>query len=101
MRKSQYVYEFREDAPIDEVGDLLFLAALAAESLHGRSSLRLDGTFLLNKLTRRCTVNAATQVGRDLARIFAGFVGRILGEKSFRVSTAEAEEPVMAEGGAR
>lgn len=84
---------------MNEVNDALYLAALAAESLHGRSSLRLDGTFLLKKEKRQCVVNATTQVGRDLAHIFTGFLGHQIGEKAFKVRLTETNEPVSLKGG--
>ncbi len=99
MPQTHYLYEFREDTSIDEVCDLLFLAAMAVESLHGRSSLRLDGTFLLERATRRCNVTAGTEVGRDLARIFTGYLGRLLGENSFKVSLALTKDDAAAEEG--
>lgn len=101
MSKPQYNYRFKEGPSIDEIGDLLFLAALAVESLHGRSSLRLDGTFQLQKPERVCQVNASTQVGRDLARIFTGFLCHQIGEKSFEVRLSDERELATAEGGAR
>lgn len=101
MLKPQYVYRFTEDAPIEEVGDVLCLAALAAESLHGRSSLRLEGTFLLEKEKRQCVVNAATPVGRDLARIFTGYLAEQIGEKAFKVRLADSTELALVEGGVR
>jgi hypothetical protein len=99
MLKQKYIYRFTEDAPIEEVGDILCLAALATESLHGRSSLRLDGTFLLEKEKRQCLVNAATQVGRDLARIFTGYLAEQIGEKAFKVRLADSPECAPLEGG--
>lgn len=101
MLKTHYKYQFREGPPIDEIGDLLFLAALAVESLHGRSSLRLDGTFQLQKPERACQVNASTQVGRDLARIFTGFLCHHFGEKAFQVQLNESPESAPVEGGVR
>lgn len=101
MSKTQYVYRFTEDAPIEEVGDVLCLAALAAESLHGRSSLRLEGTFLLEKEKRQCVVNATTLVGRDLARIFTGYLAEQIGEKAFKVCLNDASNDIPVEGGVR
>lgn len=101
MSKPQYNYKFKEGAPIDEIGDLLFLAALAVESLHGRSSLRLDGTFQLQKPERICQISASTQVGRDIARIFTGFLCHQIGEKSFEVRLINEQETVAVQGGVR
>jgi hypothetical protein len=81
-----YCITFREGAPIEVVPDLLFLSALATEGLHGRSGLRLDGAFELRAPERICTISAATQVSRDFARIFTGFLVHHMGEKVFDVS---------------
>ena len=101
MPNQQYIYSFTEAAPLDEIGEALSLAALAAESLHGRSSLRLGGKFRLDKEQRRCVVNATSQVGRDLAHIFTGFLGYQIGEKDFQVRLVDVLEETQTEGGSR
>lgn len=99
MSRHYYNYRFKDGPSINAIGNLLILAALAVESLHGRSSLRLDGTFRLQKSERACQVNASTRVGCDLARIFTGFLCRQIGEKSFDVRLIGDRE--FAQGGAR
>lgn len=101
MSKPQYNYKSKEGASINEIGDLLFLAALAVESLHGRSSLRLDGTFQLQKPERICQISASTQVGRDIARIFTGFLCHQIGKKSFEVRLINEQETAAVQGGIR
>ena len=85
MNQEIYRYTFDADIPFHEIEDSLLLAVLAAESLHGRSPLRLDASFCLDSHKRTCVVDAATEVGRAIARIFTGYLSREFGEESFKV----------------
>ena len=58
---------------------------MATEALHGRSRVNLDAKFWLDEKQRVCEVDANDQVGRDIARIFTGFLTREFGEKAFTV----------------
>lgn len=80
-----YRYSFKRHLSMDDVQDSLTLAVLGAEQLHGRAKIRLDASFRLDRQRRACTVNASTQVGEDIARMFAGFLTREFGERSFQV----------------
>jgi len=95
MNRELYRYNFDSKIPIQDVEESLLLAVLAAESLHGRSLVRLDASFCLDSKKRSCAVDSATDVGRSIARIFTGFLTREFGEEAFRVvrvgdSTASA-----------
>ena len=94
MEGRKYHYRFGDSVPFREAEDSLMLAVLAAESLNGRSNVRLDASFQVDHSRRECSVDAATPVGRQIARIFTGFLTREFGEESFRVerlgSTASA-----------
>ncbi len=63
---------FSDDVPLRDVEESLLLAVLATESLHGRSLVRLDASFCLDEKKRACAVDAGTEVGRHIARIFTG-----------------------------
>ena len=80
-----YRYSFKRHLSMDDVQDSLTLAVLGAEQLHGRAKIRLDASFRLDRQRRSCTVNASTQVGEDIARMFAGFLTREFGERAFEV----------------
>lgn len=106
METNAYRYEFPPGVPIDEVEDTLMLSALAVECLHGRTQLRLDGAFRLDKEGRSCIVDARSNVGRAIARIFTGFLTREFGEDAFTVkkviaATADKDAKPAATGGAR
>lgn len=101
MNRDTYRYRFADNVPLQEVEESLLLAVLAVESLHGRSPVRLDAAFCLDREKRSCVVDAGSEVGRAIARIFTGFLTRQFGEDAFRVErpgvqTAEAAAPVAA-----
>ena len=85
MNREIYRYKFDSKVPIGDVEESLLLAVLAVESLHGRSLVQLDASFCLDVHKRSCVVDAATEVGRAIARIFTGFITREFGENAFKV----------------
>ncbi len=90
MTKQLYRYTFTAEAPIEEVEASLLLAVMATESLHGESQTRLDVAHFLDPTKRACVIDAGTPVGRDLNRLFVGFMGREFGEDAFRVERVES-----------
>jgi hypothetical protein len=85
MTKELYRYVFVAAVPLEEIEESLLLAVTAAECLHGCEQVRLDTEHYLDHKSRSCVIDAATQVGRDLNRLFLGFLRRGFGEDSFRV----------------
>lgn len=93
MNRDIYKYEFSVDIPLREVEQSLALSVLTTESLHGRSRVRLDASFCLDRERRACIVDAGTEVGRDIARIFTGFLTREFGEDAFKVKRLAGDLP--------
>ena len=89
MNRELYRYNFDSKVPIRDIEESLLLAVLAAESLPGRSLVRLDASFCLDSHKRSCVVDAATEVGRAIARIFTGFLTREFGEEAFQVERVD------------
>lgn len=89
--REMYRYRFDETVPTADVREALTLAAVAAESLHGRSRIHLDAFFELDETARTCVVDAGTDVGRDIARVFTGLLTRTLGERAFCVERVRGE----------
>ena len=85
MNSQVYRYEFLPDVTIKDVEDSLMLSALAVECMHGRSMIRLDAKFRLDLKKRSCVIDAGTEVGRNIAKIFTGFITRQFGEGAFKV----------------
>ena len=94
MNRELYRYNFAATVPLGDVEQSLLLAVLATECLHGRSLVRLDASFCLDNDKRSCVVDAATEVGRAIARIFTGFLTREFGERAFKVERIAAAPPV-------
>jgi len=80
-----YRYSFGDALPLPEAEKWLLLSVVAAESLHGRSPVRLDAAFCLDRQQRSCVVDATSEVGRAIALIYTGFLTHQFGESAFRV----------------
>lgn len=96
MSAEVYRYKFAPTVPFEEAESSLVLAIMAAESLHGQTQVRLDAAHAVDADKRSCVIDASTPVGRDLNRLFIGFIGREFGQDSFdveRVASVPAHEP--------
>jgi len=89
MTHDIYKYRFDESVPAQELEDTFMLAMLAVESLHGRSRMRMESRFNLDKARRTCVIDASTDVGSDLARIFTGFATKEYGERSVLIERTQ------------
>lgn len=88
-----YRYSFRPDVPLEEVEASLLLAIWGTESLYGESQVRLDASHFLDKDRCACVIDARTAVGRDINRLFVGFLSREFGPESFEVERVAAAKP--------
>jgi len=88
MSRLVYRYRFAEDVAIEDVEASLILAIFAAEALHGEAETRLDASHYLDPTARTCVIDGGTPVGRDLNRLFVGFLRREFGDDAFRVRRA-------------
>ena len=91
MSKEVYSYRFNRDCPAREVEETLHLAVIAVESLHGQSRVRLDASYCMDSEQCGCVIDASTEVGRHIVRIFTGFAIREFGEEAFKVSRVGSE----------
>ena len=85
MTKELYRYSFKSNVPIEEVEASLLLAIVATENLHGESEVRLDAAHYFDAAERACVIDASTPVGRDINRLFVGFLNREFGPYAFQV----------------
>ena len=90
MTKELYRYSFTADVPLEEVEASLLLAVLATESLHGETQTRLDAAHYLDSAKRTLVIDASTDVGHDLNRLFVGFLSREFGPDAFKVERVDA-----------
>jgi hypothetical protein len=89
MTKELYRYTFKPDVPLEDLETSLLLAVLATESLHGEAQVRLDAAHFFDPASRACVIDADTPVGRDINRLFVGFIQREFGEGSFHVDRVD------------
>ena len=86
-----YRYQFGDPIPAAEVEATLILSILGAEALHGEAQTRLDAGHAFDPKRRVVVIDAGTAVGRDLNRLFLGFMSREFGPGSFRVERVTHE----------
>jgi DNA-directed RNA polymerase specialized sigma24 family protein len=95
-----YHYIFRPNVPMADVEGSLLLAVVATESLHGEAQTRLDSSHHIDWARATCVVDAGTPVGRDLNRLFVGFLRHEFGRDAFRVARVGAKPTLAREGAA-
>ena len=96
MSDELYRYTFNESADLDDIEETLVLALFGAESLHGEAQARLDVSHAFDRSRRSCVIDAATAVGRDVNRLFTGYLQREIGDDQFSVCRLERCEPEPA-----
>jgi hypothetical protein len=74
-----------------DIDDALAIALLAVASLHGEAQTKLDAAHHVDPARKECVIDAATDVGRSLNRVFAGILQREFGGESFRVRRITGE----------
>jgi len=89
MSREVHRYSFKASVPANEIENTLLLAVLAAEGLHGQSRVRLDATYCFDAEKHACVIDAGSDVGRDICRMFTGFAIREFGESAFNVCRAD------------
>lgn len=85
MDKESYNYSFKPAADMSQVEEALLLATMAAEGLHGRARIQLDAAFRCDAKARTALVDASTEVGSAIARIFTALLSTTIGEPAFSV----------------
>lgn len=98
METHIYRYEFDDGIPASDIESSLAMAIVSVEALHGESETLMDVQHLFDPEQRQCVIRADTPAGRDLARLFTGYLQREFGPESFRVErvTEPALQPTEA-----
>jgi hypothetical protein len=96
MTPDRYRYVFLPHLPWEEVELTFLLARIAAEGLHGAGGLHLDAGYRLDARTGTAVLDATTPAGRDLNRLFAGFLAREFGPDGFRVERLVHGDPATS-----
>lgn len=85
MSTQTYRYQFGPEVAMDHVQETLLLATMAAEGLHGRSRVQLEAAFQCDARERTAEVEAVSEVGQAIARIFTALLAATIGEPAFQV----------------
>ncbi len=81
-----YRYLLGADISMEDVNESLMLAILAMECLHGAARARLELSHKFDPTKRICTIDATTDIGRELNCLFAGLLMREFGSTKFTVT---------------
>jgi len=81
-----YRFEFQQDVPPKEVEENLFWAVFNAESVFGKTKVRLDASFLFDRDKNVCVIDKTTDVGQHIAQVFAALITHVFGEEAFKVA---------------
>lgn len=84
-----YRYSFKPEVPMEEVEAALLMSIYAIESIHGATDTRLEASHAFDADERSCVIDARTELGRDFARVFLGFVSREFGQESFQLERVD------------
>lgn len=85
MDRPIYRFTFTPDVSMEEVEATLVLSFFSAEALHGEAQVRLDGRHTFDGTTRQCVIEAGTEVGQSVCRLFTSFLRRELTDEQFTV----------------
>ena len=85
MERPVHVFSFGDKIEMAEVESSLVLALMAVENLHGESSMCLDARHTFDSASRQCVIDTGSDVGRDLAKLFVGFLNREFDPDAFKV----------------
>ena len=78
-------FEFEPTVSLADAEMSLHLAMFAVEGIFGRARVRLDAEYELNEEDHEIAVDASTEVGAMIVRVFTGLLLREIGEDSFQV----------------
>jgi hypothetical protein len=96
MTAERVRFTFDDTVPLEDVAASLILARWATEALHGEPVVALEAWHSLDAQKHECTVETTSAAGRDLAKMFLGFLKRELAPTLFRVERLAVDSPVAA-----
>lgn len=103
VRSGRLVYRLAFQIPVDmqAVEETLLLAILAVGCLYGEAAVRLDAGYAIDADERVVVIDASTETGRAVARVFIGFCAREFGDDTFSVARTDGPLPKRPSAAAR
>ncbi len=99
MSAQRYRFTFTDPTTVPEAEATLVLALFAVEAIHGEAQARLDAAHFFDLTSGVCIVDASTEVGRCLTKLFVGLLTREFGRDGFRVEHLHGEPAAPSTGG--
>lgn len=93
MTRTVHKFTFEPEIPMGEIRNGLLLSTIAVEAIYGESAMMIEGKFSINMREWTCVIDAETQLGSDLAKVFAGFMNMYSGG-CFRADFTECKMPL-------
>lgn len=85
MSRDLVRYQFDSGVPRPEVEGTLLLAVLAVAALVGESAVQIDARYTLDHDRGICLIDAGTETGRSIAKVFTGLATQEFGADAFVV----------------
>ena len=82
---SCYRYALCRPIPFPDVLATLDLSLLAVQSIHGEEQTRLDARYVSEPKRFALVIDASTEVGQSLNKVFCGFARREFGDSAFKI----------------
>lgn len=98
MTPDVYRFELERSVPIDEAEMSLHLALFAVEGLFGQARVRLEAAYHVDEPRSAIVLDATTEVGAAVVRVFTSLLLHEFGGDSFHVRRVEPATPATVEG---
>lgn len=89
MRRDVYRYQFDDSLELREVQTTLCLAIIGAQGLHGDTQMLLDARYWFDPEKRAAVIDASTEVGKCMNRLFASYMRDEYGRDTFKVERVD------------
>jgi hypothetical protein len=91
-------FTFRPLVPVEEAEATLQLSLFGAEGLFGAARVRNETGYVVDERSRTFVVDASTEVGQAVVRLFTGYALKEFGQDAFRVERILEEEGAARSG---
>lgn len=98
MTPDAYRFQFERSVLMAEAEMSLHLALFAVEGLFGQARVRLDAAYSIDEPRSVIVVDATTEVGAAVVRVFTSLLLHEFGGDSFHVRRVEPTTPAQVEG---
>lgn len=98
MTTDVYRFEFDRSVPLTEAEMSLHLSLFAVEGLFGQARIRLDAGYHIDERQRAIVVNATSEVGAAIVRVFTSLLLHEFGSDAFHVRRVAQAPRATVEG---